>query len=1159
MTSQSVAALLEGFLRARQLNEPNSQPLYSYRANLGELKDLEVALQQELRSASLLRRCLPSTAQGFCLWAAEWWRRNHTGGHWRWEDMLTVLDREEFGPGGDRYSLLCRMVVVGLRRWKRDVLRTGHGRAFLVTLACEGGLPLKLVRREGASLRSYFRALLEEIRVFGRTTVPFPVLAERVQDRLPRSLRNQIVYSLSGELASGIWKLQEEVGEARDPVAELDRSHPGWRDRLPLLLSDEVATALLRNLLTDAAEVVHMGGRLRFERFLEPVGNAWALKGRFELPASLRPDEIEALFGQRAIERLRPAYFDLLMQPEDSAPALVAMAAPRHDPDSGEYFALEHTRLSSSSLGPASGARSLLARHRNFECASDDFRGASPLSDLPWVFSGSSTEEASRSLRFVGEGSVNIREPQAFVAAPAEWKPQGSGVSHCTPLGPVEGEDRLLYRVEEQTRFEGPEDLSVVVTPDYQGKSEVLEYRARGRSIRLGRKEERFFLGPPEVVAWRATGPLSTVPTEQLRWRPDASGAAWVPYGASAMGRGTLRLVRDGQIRCSLRIQIAPPAFEIQYHPGEKPGEGKVDVRGLAGGSIHVANPDRVDVTTERNGDSATIHLTAYEDPPETIDLIADWEAAGRLLLTVPFPSLTGGYLAPSGDRLPDRATIPKGRISGIRAFALVPNPHAEFFVECDYRGADLSVVQGWRPFIREPMNRISGGHNLLDLGSLHRQFNSLLGPSCDTDAHLRVLIQTNDVAGFPRCELRIGHYELHLENKGTPTEEWVPWVGQVVVGIRDEDCPNAGAIETDDLTVEAINLEDPTVDPFPLQSVGSWTWVLPRGLPPGEWLVTGRTGNLHRCGPIIVQLGEGPGLREEETAPPEKVEECDGFPRSIVRDLASLLAENPGHRAWEQVEGCAAWGPDIPAAAFPLLRAVARHPVAAAVGLLRHTSEEGFLQFWIAMESLPFWWYGLHLEAWRKAMAAYVEHLQRDAELLAEGGFELNVPEMLLGALTPILTRLPYLRIPLNSWGTELLSGPPTAPYSNLLAPRRQDEFLEERQSVVRGGTEALADLDALPDLRFVSESAGRLPSAGAWQRLWIEEGMSRLGTRRFDVLNSPVLGAACSVLGQTLRDSEYFRLRSVRELAPQWFDEVHRTSFLFALGVTLGESNGA
>ena len=265
-----------------------------------------------------------------------------------------MLRRPELGPGGHRYGMLCQMVVVGLKRWKRDVLRTGHGRAFLVTLACEGGLPLKLVQKEGASLRVYFRALLEETRVFGRWGVPFSTLAERVQDRLPRTLRNQVVYELCGSLAAEIWRLQEIVGEARDPVVELDRHHPGWRERLPLLVSDEVTKALLRNLLTDAAEVVNMGGRLRWERFLEQAGEAWILKGRFELPASLGLTEVEALFGLEAADRLHHAYFDVLVQPEkNSAPTLVAMASPRHDPLSGDYFSLEHARPASSDEGGA--------------------------------------------------------------------------------------------------------------------------------------------------------------------------------------------------------------------------------------------------------------------------------------------------------------------------------------------------------------------------------------------------------------------------------------------------------------------------------------------------------------------------------------------------------------------------------------------------------------------------------------------------------------------------------------------------------------------------------------------------------------------------------------------------------------------------------------
>jgi hypothetical protein len=95
---------------------------------------------------------------------------------------------------------------------------TGAGRAFLLTLACEGGLPLNLVHKEGAKLRSFFKALLEEFQLYRRAGLSPEQLAENVRNRLPKSLRQPVVYALSGQLVDAIWKLQAQVGGSSTPL-----------------------------------------------------------------------------------------------------------------------------------------------------------------------------------------------------------------------------------------------------------------------------------------------------------------------------------------------------------------------------------------------------------------------------------------------------------------------------------------------------------------------------------------------------------------------------------------------------------------------------------------------------------------------------------------------------------------------------------------------------------------------------------------------------------------------------------------------------------------------------------------------------------------------------------------------------------------------------
>ena len=186
-------------------------------------------------------------------------------------------------------------------------------------------------------------------------------------------------------------------------------------------------------------------------------------------------------------------------------------------------------------------------------------------------------------------------------------------------------------------------------------------------SISTDRAQGRpgFSLGAPEIVAWRATGPLIAVPTEQLRWRADAPGASWVPYGPTAIGKGTVRLVRDGQVRCSLRIQVAPPNLSVRFEPASLPGAGAISIHGLEGGDVHVPEPGSVDVTQSVTDDSVIIRMATEEEAPESVTVLLDWGRKGRLTLELPYPSLTGAYLTPGGERLPDSSTIPRGTTPG--------------------------------------------------------------------------------------------------------------------------------------------------------------------------------------------------------------------------------------------------------------------------------------------------------------------------------------------------------------------------------------------------------------------------------------------------------------------------------------------------------------
>src|SRR5690625_4511014 len=85
--NMSLSELITAFLQERMLLSPDGRPLYAYRCGDTEFADFGEALTTELGLAPRYHDPAPSVTQAFCLWGAEWWRRNHEGGPWAWEEM----------------------------------------------------------------------------------------------------------------------------------------------------------------------------------------------------------------------------------------------------------------------------------------------------------------------------------------------------------------------------------------------------------------------------------------------------------------------------------------------------------------------------------------------------------------------------------------------------------------------------------------------------------------------------------------------------------------------------------------------------------------------------------------------------------------------------------------------------------------------------------------------------------------------------------------------------------------------------------------------------------------------------------------------------------------------------------------------------------------
>ena len=198
--------------------EPDGRALYAYKCRDEEYEQLKEMVVEQIHE-ELSGRGRFHFAAKFCLYAAETFRRRHEGGPWTWETIFS--DIADTTPD---YPRVYEWVLQGLRWWRRPLLKSHNGdREFLLTLGCEGGLPLRLLRKENAHLNRYFRELLSayhrERHAPGCNATD--VARQVAVHYLPTSLRHDVVFNLSGDLIQSIVQLQTRVADAADPIASL--------------------------------------------------------------------------------------------------------------------------------------------------------------------------------------------------------------------------------------------------------------------------------------------------------------------------------------------------------------------------------------------------------------------------------------------------------------------------------------------------------------------------------------------------------------------------------------------------------------------------------------------------------------------------------------------------------------------------------------------------------------------------------------------------------------------------------------------------------------------------------------------------------------------------------------------------------------------------
>jgi hypothetical protein len=246
--SEPVDDWLHAFLDARKLTGPDERPLYRYRMADTEYEQAKKMLRRLAVAGRLVE---PDKRAGalFVAYCAEWFRRESISTFLRWDDPAPDLFPSV------PYTSKQALTTFGLDYWRRPLRSSAYAREFLLTVALEGGFPVRILA-EGARawLKEYLRAIMRRA-IAWRVDTPAEILAiaEEERGRMRKSYQHDDFIALCSELVASLLELRQKAeAESRDGIrnsALLDAKHPGWRDELPIYVPAE-DEALVAELLT---------------------------------------------------------------------------------------------------------------------------------------------------------------------------------------------------------------------------------------------------------------------------------------------------------------------------------------------------------------------------------------------------------------------------------------------------------------------------------------------------------------------------------------------------------------------------------------------------------------------------------------------------------------------------------------------------------------------------------------------------------------------------------------------------------------------------------------------------------------------------------------------------------------------------------------------
>lgn len=1130
--------LITNILDRNKVTSSDGRMLCKYRCSEEEYSEIQTALKEIIRvRGGHLHHQSNFEAAAFCLYASEWWRKNYDSGSWKWDGILVSLGMDEdlIRP------LLYDPIRQGLRFWKRSLLTVGDRNAYFITLACEGGLPLKVIHKENGHsyLQQYLKALLNEFRVYGIGEVSPFELASRIGARLPGSLRQKPLFQLCGELIEQVWNLQRGIGDTPNPIDALDSSSPNWRDAFPLVVSDQAAEALLNSLIKDAVKIARIQ-EIKIRTILKRVGTTYRLERKIQIPPSF---DAPSLAAQLQIPVHQLPYNVQLYLCQQSAPRqLLSLITRRTAGDDGKFAAEIPGGVSNTISGNDAVEQIWLdARSNNLTREIRNIKGSLGLSELPWVFSAKESE--SDQWELIGEGGLRTRHPIAVVAIPVS-----SHISSSDDLCELLGDDlslgRQFYRVSGTIVVSDGTSNTTISTKS--SEEESAQYAISGEFLSGGIFGTTIYKGFPKIVTYLESGAILTVPEAQLQWRTRKGNDNWKSDLTNCCGPVSIRHVRHGETHFLVNIEIVPRESKITFIPGKNSREGAIEITGMAA-MQYGCPPNQSDqqITSSSIPSGIRFNCITKSDPPATLNIYIRWNLGQELALSVPYPARGVRFISRDGTVLHTDDIIHRTRMSGVIVQVMDLDPSLTFSIEATALSNTLSGLK----LDSIKLLEVAPGRHEIDLRQLQDGCNLLFSAVEDLDALIKIGVISNKFTTFPQ-KIYVARYDLNIQPDRDYGEVYIP--ENELKGLNGD---------VSRLEFRAFPLTSPDQEHEVLPGIAPGRWQFckeDRAL--GPWLITGWDGDWCRVRPLCWTVYDDNARVQTDTTewsfesvvklitPRDRSDACDEF--------LGMLAADPDHKDWKKVNACFNHLKHLPATTFDVIGRLARHPDAAATALLK-TGEDNFDEVWANLERLPFAWYLVPVSSWVKALKIREKHLRNALAPLAEsfgGSLDTVIESSFRTFLNQVPIRQPGLLTLVELAKHELFNTViPNLQYLNMFT---NNALHSMKPFILTPAEQDLLQMHAddiwpiCPEIEEEWWPSVQEQIPVELHTLW---NTTKIGPAyRLSVLNAPVAAAYCATFNIRLKKRMVFNIRKLREFDTTWFD----VSYGYALASSIGYS---